>query len=109
MAEFFDAKEKIVDVGEPVVFENKTDSNFDVDTGIVFHKSGIYEVSILGNRTIVSKVTEKKPGKWIVGNYDRVIGYWATCSLCGRTSFGGGKYCSECGAKMERGSNNETG
>lgn len=43
---------------------------------------------------------EPKTGKWTVGDYDTVRGYWATCSSCGHTSFGGGKFCGECGARM---------
>lgn len=112
MAEFFDAKEKTVNVGESVVFENKTDSNFDVSTGIVFHKSGIYEVSILGNHTIVSKVTEPKIGKWINEHWDgdsnfRIDGrgncwFVRECSNCHEEIKGKPtKYCPNCGAKME--------
>lgn len=60
MAEFIGGEEKIVNVGEPVVFENKTDSDFEVDTGVIFHKSGLYEVSIIGKRIIISNVTGQK-------------------------------------------------
>ena len=44
---------------------------------------------------------KQRTGKWaILGDMCSVRGYWATCSVCGRTSFGGGKFCRECGAKM---------
>ena len=57
MAEFVYSGEKLIDINEPIIFENKTDSSFDViNGGVVFHTSGIYEVSIIGNRTIISKV-----------------------------------------------------
>lgn len=58
MAEFIHTKETIVKEGEPIVFENKTKSNFDVAAGVVFHKSGLYRVTVDGNRTIVSKESE---------------------------------------------------
>ena len=53
-------EEKNIDVDEPVIFENKTDSDFEVSAGIVFRKSGLYDVSIVGRRTIISKVAERK-------------------------------------------------
>ena len=62
MAEFIRTEEKVVNVGEPVIFENNTDSDFSVSTAIVFRKSGLYDVSIVGRRTIVSKVAERKTG-----------------------------------------------
>lgn len=43
---------------------------------------------------------KQRTGKWILGDMCSVKGYWATCSACGHTSFGGGKFCRECGAKM---------
>lgn len=60
MAEFIETEEKVIDVNEPVIFENKTDSDFEVSAGIVFRKSGLYDVSIVGRRTIISKVEERK-------------------------------------------------
>lgn len=46
---------------------------------------------------------EQRTGKWIVPSQvpDMVRGYWAKCSACGRSTFGGGKFCRECGANME--------
>lgn len=47
-------------------------------------------------------VTPKQgSGYWILGAQDRVNGIWAKCSACGKTSFGGGSFCRECGAKMK--------
>ena len=39
-------------------------------------------------------------GRWIHKSQalDIVRGYWATCSSCGRGSFGGGNFCRECGS-----------
>lgn len=101
MAEFEGIKEKNVGVGEPITFENKTDSDFDVDTGIIFHKSGIYEVSISGKRTVVSKVTERKTGKWIPMQVSSGRDSWK-CSVCGRRARGKKEnlpFC-HCGADM---------
>lgn len=46
---------------------------------------------------------EQRTGKWIVPSQvpDMVRGYWAKCSACGHSTFGGGRFCRECGAKME--------
>lgn len=60
MAEFLGGEEKIVSKNKPHVFVNHTTSSFDVDMGVVFHKSGIYKVSLLGKRTIVSEITGSK-------------------------------------------------
>lgn len=62
MAEYVGGKEKIVSVDDPIIFENKTDSNYEVSAGIVFHKSGVYEVSIEGCKTTISKISERKQG-----------------------------------------------
>ena len=43
---------------------------------------------------------ERKAGRWELGPFDRLGGYWTTCSVCERPSFGGGKYCRYCGADM---------
>ena len=50
---------------------------------------------------VPSAEPERKTGRWKLGPFDRIRGYWATCSACERTSFGGGKYCPNCGALME--------
>lgn len=42
-----------------------------------------------------------KHGKWVVKSYDKIGGYWAECTVCHRLSFGGGEYCSMCGARMD--------
>lgn len=62
MAEYI-GEEKVVNKDEPLIFENKTDSVFDVGTGIIFRKSGLYEVLVMGNKTIVSKVSDYKEEK----------------------------------------------
>lgn len=60
---------------EPVVFLNETDSSYDVGAGIIFRKSGVYDVTITGNKTIVSKVSERKTGKWV-----RHVWHYKACS-----------------------------
>ena len=60
MSEFMYDKEKYIKEGEQIIFENNTDSSFGVETGIVFHKSGLYDVDICNNHVVVSKVDERK-------------------------------------------------
>lgn len=99
MAKFTGGNENIISVGEPIVFENKTESNYEVCAGIVFHNSGIYEVSVDGNRTIVSKVPERKTGKWIDGKCNQCgnhAPFWSMAS-----TYYESKFCPDCGAKME--------
>lgn len=64
MSEFMYNKEKYIEEyieeGEQITFENNTDSNFGVETGIIFHKSGLYDVDISNNHVVVSKVDERK-------------------------------------------------
>ena len=89
---------------EPVVFLNETDSSYDVGAGIIFRKSGVYDVTITGNKTIVSKVSERKKGKWLCSDdlYETAV-----CSCCGwdttepwqhiKSWF---EFCPHCGADM---------
>ena len=91
MAEFIRTEEKVVNVGEPVIFENNTDSGFSVSAAIVFRKSGLYNVSIVGRRTIISKVAERKTGRWIV-HYE--------CPKCGEITKDFTECCPFCGADM---------
>ena len=58
MAEFIRSAEQLVNANEPVVFVNNTDSSFEIGTGIIFRKSGLYEVSVVGNRITVTKVSD---------------------------------------------------
>ena len=51
-------------------------------------------------RTLPSAQPERKTGRWELGPFDRLGGYWTTCSVCERPSFGGGNYCRYCGADM---------
>lgn len=104
MAEFIRTEEKVVNVGEPVVFENNTDSDFSVSAAVVFRKSGVYEVSIVGRRTIISKLPERKKGRWVDNTY---------CSECGWVhetdpgfigSVDGFNFCPRCGSDMRGGS-----
>lgn len=112
MAEFIGGKEETVDIGDPVFFENKTDSDFEVSAGIIFKKSGVYEVTIVGNKTIVTKVTERKHGHWIVAElnpsyspFDGSSEYFYKCSECGATIGGSERFsnlfCYHCGTEMD--------
>ena len=51
-------------------------------------------------KALPSAQPERKTGRWELGPFDRLGGYWTTCSVCERPSFGGGKYCRYCGADM---------
>lgn len=111
MIELINKESKPVGIGESVVFENKTDCSFDVKTGIIFYKSGLYEVSILDNRTTISKVMdiskvmERKKGQWIY-HVDDFFPSESTqeCSVCHEhelMTLHNEKYCPNCGARME--------
>lgn len=58
MAEFVQSAEQFISANESVVFVNNTDSSFEVSAGIIFRKSGLYEVSVVGNRITVAKVSD---------------------------------------------------
>lgn len=109
MAEFIDIKEKTVDVGDLVFFENKTDSDYEVSAGIIFKKSGVYEVTIVGNKTFVTKVTERKHGHWIeAGREEGALGIEykrLRCPKCGWESSLPipRNFCPECGSDMREG------
>lgn len=98
MAEFVGGEPVSVGVNEPITFENKTDTAFDVCCGIVFRKSGLYRVSIVGRHISVAVEPERKRGKWIN----------AKCSACGNlapfwpmaSTYYHTDYCPNCGAKM---------
>lgn len=62
MAEFVGEEPISVGVDEPITFENKTDTAFDVGCGIVFRKSGLYRVSIVGGHMSVAVEPERKQG-----------------------------------------------
>jgi len=96
MAEFTGGLEKYISAREPLIFENKTESKYEVCAGIVFHKSGIYEVSVDGNRTIVSEVPKQKTGKWIEIKYT----FHHKCSNCEwiNNADSGYNFCPNCGS-----------
>ena len=97
MVEYVGEKEKLVNVDEPIIFENKTGSNYEVSAGIVFHKGGVYEVSIEGCKTTISKISERKQGWWID------TGSGQQCSVCKEIQYGYDNhryFCANCGADM---------
>lgn len=96
MTEFTGGNSKSINVDEHIIFENNTDSDFEVSAAIVFRKSGLYDVSIVGRRTIISKVAERKKGEWTKNNscpFCRFLPWYAhdihTLS-----------FCPNCGADM---------
>lgn len=52
-----------VNEDKSIIIKNETDSDFNVGVGIVFRKSGIYEISINDKTTTVTKVLERKTGQ----------------------------------------------
>ena len=107
MAEFIRPEEKVVNVSEPVIFENNTDSDFSVSAAVVFRKSGLYNVSIVGRRTVVSKVgrtnAKRRIGEWIKDDSDWFETMFR-CSECGALIRKQDKFrsffCYHCGADM---------
>lgn len=95
-----------VNENKPIVFKNETDSDFNVGVGIIFQKSGIYEISINDKTTTVTKISERKTGKWIIEERDSIYGkkYILTCPECGESlsvtdsSLPYEKYCRWCGS-----------
>lgn len=106
MAEFVGGEPISVGIDEPITFENKTDTAFDVCCGIVFRKSGLYRVSIVGRHTSVAVEPERKRGEWIKERiYGRGI-HRGLCSCCGfdiAQNYKAYKFCPHCGADMRGG------
>lgn len=91
-----------VNEDKPIIFKNETDSDFNVGVGIVFRKSGIYEISINDKTTIVTKVSERKTGRWI----DHAEEGYVECPFCHSATncddnISELHFCFSCGARME--------
>ena len=89
-----------VNEDNPIIFKNETDSDFNVGVGIVFRKSGIYEIFVNDKTTIVTKVSERKTGRWI-SVFDEDEDKCSECQatfFCASTRF---NFCPHCGARME--------
>ena len=83
-------------------YENKYWDMFDcVDLTRAKHWDGHTEKDAETRLMSLPAQPKQRTGKWILVERCSVKGHWATCTVCGRTSFGGGKFCRECGAKME--------
>lgn len=92
MAEFVGGEPVSVGVNEPITFESKIDTAFDVGCGIVFRKSGLYRVSIVGRHTSVAVEPERRKGKW--GNHGE-------CPFCSYLrQWEDDRFCGNCGADM---------
>lgn len=109
MAEFVGGEPISVGVDEPITFENKTHTGFDVGYGIIFRKSGLYRVSIDGRHVSVAVEQERKKGKWILTEKGAVVSLYE-CSICGRSIINDTGYVvykdypfCHCGADMRGG------
>ena len=99
-----------VNENKPLIFKNETNSDFSVGVGIVFRKSGIYEIFINDKTTTVTNIAERKTGKWEGGVDEHGIdGYH--CDNCGFfvpwdythrfiAFIEDYHYCPHCGAEM---------
>jgi hypothetical protein len=96
-----------VNEDKPMVIVNETDSDFNVGVGVVFRKSGIYEISVNDRTTTVTRVSKRKTGQWIKIEEGIKIALYG-CSECGRRIYDDRgydpyvdyPYC-HCGARME--------
>lgn len=91
-----------VNEDNPVIVKNETDSDFNVGVGIVFRKSGIYEISINDKTTTVTKISERKTGRWI----DHVEDGYVECPFCHSATncddnISELHFCFSCGARMD--------
>lgn len=87
-----------VNEDKPMIIVNETDSDFNIGVGVIFRKSGIYEISVNDKTTTVTKVSERKTGRWIDGKCNRCgthAPYWAMAS-----TYYLSEYCPHCGAYM---------
>lgn len=104
MAEYVNNKEETIDVGEPIIFENKTETSFDISVGVIFRKSGLYRVSVYDNNISIQKEPERIRGKWIdEGFYADGHGAHAfRCSECGGhiIEYDADPFCKWCSADM---------
>ena len=103
MDEFVGGEPISVGIDEPITFENKSYTAFNVCYGIVFRKSGLYRVSITGRHVSIAVEPERKTGRWIEDD-DEML---ARCSECGEASDHISDFCPNCGADM-RGEQNES-
>lgn len=106
MAEFVGGEPISVGVNGPITFENKTDTAFDVGCGIVFRKSGLYRVSIVGRHMSVAVEPERKKGKWI-DDCECSSCHWINEDDEGHVLLTYYNFCPNCGEPMENGEKDE--
>lgn len=93
-----------VNEDKPMIIINETDSDFHVGVGVIFKKSGIYEISVNDRTTTVTKVSWRKKGKWIK-HIDDLFPAESTieCSMCHHEQplTIDDSFCPNCGVRME--------
>ena len=68
-----EAMAEYVNEDKPIIIKNETDSDFNVGVGVVFRKSGIYEITITDSTITVTKISERKTES-MCADMDDVIG-----------------------------------
>lgn len=87
---------------ELIAHFNRKAAEMDIDTKYKIELLGMVSALGFAHEKELTAQPEQRTGKWIIeGTITTVRGYWAKCSACGHTSFGGGRFCKDCGAKME--------
>ena len=76
----------IVCEGDKITFENKSDSNYLVSAGVIFEKSGLYNVLVESKRTVISKVADSQMD-WIPCS-ERLPEAGQGCLVCHRGAIG---------------------
>lgn len=77
-----------------------------VDTYTIEDMQEVRENSLI----LGAKLAQRPEGEWIISEYvDTRRGFITKCSFCKTDTIGGGNFCPNCGAKMQKGgADNET-
>ena len=71
-----------------------------VDTYTIEDMQEVRENSLI----LGAKLAQRPEGEWIISEYvDTRRGFITKCSFCKTDTIGGGNFCPNCGAKMQKG------